>query len=98
MYGPDHRAIVPDDGADGICPRSAEQSFSRNLWGRFWDRHRSPAPVFYGAMGFIMGAISALLYNLFAKWVGGIELEMESRPQTLTAPYPIIPTGSVPNS
>jgi len=25
-------------------------------------------------MGFIFGAIGALLYNLFAKWVGGIEL------------------------
>jgi hypothetical protein len=52
------------------------------------------APVLYGAMGFIMGAIGALLYNLFAKWVGGFELEIEVRPQTLTAPYPIIPPVS----
>ncbi|HTA49931.1 MAG TPA: hypothetical protein VK930_10795 [Verrucomicrobiae bacterium] len=52
------------------------------------------APVLYGAMGFVMGAIGALLYNLFAKWVGGFELEMEVRPQTLTAPYPIIPPAS----
>ena len=52
------------------------------------------APVFYGAMGFIMGAIGALLYNLFAKWVGGFELEMEVRTQTLTAPYPLIPPAS----
>ena len=52
------------------------------------------APVFYGAMGFIMGAIGALLYNLFAKWVGGFELELEVRPQTLTAPYPLIPPAS----
>jgi hypothetical protein len=52
------------------------------------------APVFYGAMGFIMGAIGALLYNLLAKWVGGFELEMEVRTQTLTAPYPLIPPGS----
>jgi hypothetical protein len=42
-------------------------------------------------MGFVMGAIGALLYNLFAKWVGGFELEMEVRQQILTAPYPIIP-------
>jgi len=48
-------------------------------------------PVLYGAMGFVTGAIGALLYNLFAKWVGGFELEMELRPRTLTAPYPIIP-------
>jgi hypothetical protein len=52
------------------------------------------APVLYGAMGFIMGAIGALLYDLFAKWVGGFELEMELRPQTLTAPYPIIPPAT----
>jgi hypothetical protein len=52
------------------------------------------APVLYGAMGFIMGAIGALLYNLFAKWVGGFELEMEVRAQTLTAPYPLIPPAS----
>jgi len=52
------------------------------------------APVYYGAMGFIVGAISALLYNLFAKWVGGVALEMELRTQTLTAPYPLIPPAS----
>jgi hypothetical protein len=54
-------------------------------------------PVLYGAMGFVSGAIGALLYNLFARWAGGFELEMELRPQTLTAPYPIIPPA-VPNS
>ena len=56
-------------------------------------------PVLYGAMGFVSGAIGALLYNLFARWVGGFELEMEVRPQTLTAPYPIVPlTSPAPNS
>lgn len=34
-------------------------------------------PIFYGAMGFAAGAISGLLYNLFANWVGGIELEVQ---------------------
>ena len=48
-------------------------------------------PVLYGVLGFVMGAIGALLYNLFARWVGGFELEMDLRPDTLTAPYPIIP-------
>jgi hypothetical protein len=52
------------------------------------------APVLYGAMGFIMGAIGALLYNLFAKRVGGFELGIEVRQQILTAPYPIIPPAS----
>jgi hypothetical protein len=48
-------------------------------------------PIFYGVLGFLAGAIGGLLYNLFAKLVGGFELEMELQSQTLTAPYPIIP-------
>lgn len=53
------------------------------------------APVIYGVMGFIIGAIGALLYNLLAKWMGGFELELELRPSTLSAPYPIVlPTSS----
>jgi hypothetical protein len=35
------------------------------------------APVFYGVIGFIGGAISAFLYNLMAKWLGGIEVEVQ---------------------
>jgi hypothetical protein len=51
-------------------------------------------PVFYGVLGFLAGAIGGLLYNLFAKLVGGFELEMEPQSQTLTAPYPIIPPAN----
>lgn len=48
-------------------------------------------PVLYGIIGFITGAIGGLLYNVFAKMVGGFQLELELRPETLSAPYPIIP-------
>jgi hypothetical protein len=48
-------------------------------------------PVLYGVMGFIAGLIGALLYNLFAGWVGGFELELEVRPAFTTAPYPLVP-------
>ena len=34
------------------------------------------APIFYGVFGFIFGAIGALLYNLMAKWMGGIQFEV----------------------
>lgn len=34
-------------------------------------------PVLYAIFGFIGGAIGALLYNLVAKWVGGVDLEFE---------------------
>jgi hypothetical protein len=51
-------------------------------------------PFFYGVLGFIGGAIGALLYNLLSKWVGGFEVEVELRPTTPVAPYPIIPPAT----
>ncbi|HLC64861.1 MAG TPA: DUF3566 domain-containing protein [Candidatus Nanoarchaeia archaeon] len=33
-------------------------------------------PVLYGILGLALGALTALLYNLFARWVGGIEIEL----------------------
>ena len=48
-------------------------------------------PVLYGVMGFIMGAIGGLLYNLFAKLVGGFELELDAQPVMLQPPYPLVP-------
>jgi hypothetical protein len=35
-------------------------------------------PILYSLVGFIGGAIGALLYNLFSSFVGGIEIEVES--------------------
>lgn len=35
------------------------------------------APVLYGLLGFVGGAISALLFNLAAKYAGGLELEVQ---------------------
>ena len=51
-------------------------------------------PVLYGLMGFICGAIGALLYNLFAKLVGGFELELDLQPAASLAPYPIVPPAT----
>lgn len=34
-------------------------------------------PMLFAAFGFIGGAIGAFLYNVFAGWVGGIEIEIE---------------------
>ncbi|MEO6847586.1 MAG: hypothetical protein ABI254_10010, partial [Chthoniobacterales bacterium] len=34
-------------------------------------------PIIYGAMGFICGVIGAWVYNLVAKFVGGIQVEVE---------------------
>lgn len=48
-------------------------------------------PIMYGAMGFVMGAISALLYNVLARWAGGFELELEPRTIQPVAPHPLLP-------
>jgi hypothetical protein len=32
--------------------------------------------VLYAVLGFVFGALGTWLYNLFAKWMGGIELEL----------------------
>jgi hypothetical protein len=34
-------------------------------------------PILYGGLGFVFGLIGALLYNLFAGWVGGIKIELK---------------------
>ena len=51
------------------------------------------APFFYGGIGFVSGALGALIYNLLAGWIGGIELEFEMaapvvQPYTPAAPPP----------
>ena len=35
-------------------------------------------PIFYGILGFIAGLITALIYNLAAKFTGGVEMEFGS--------------------
>ncbi len=34
-------------------------------------------PFFYAAIGFVAGALGAFVYNLAAKWVGGIEIDLQ---------------------
>ncbi len=36
-------------------------------------------PIFYGILGFISGAIGAFVYNIVAKWIGGLEVEIEQK-------------------
>ena len=41
-------------------------------------------PIFYGVMGFVFGIIGAALYNLIARWIGGIEVEVEEIPPPIS--------------
>ena len=36
-------------------------------------------PIFYGVLGLIFGAVGAFLYNLVAKWVGGVEIQFDNK-------------------
>lgn len=36
-------------------------------------------PILYGIMGFVAGILGAVIYNLVAKWVGGIEIELKDK-------------------
>lgn len=57
-------------------------------------------PIFYGILGFVIGAITGLVYNIASKYVGGIELEIEpapnsyDSPSTYDVPYNAPPTSS----
>ena len=33
-------------------------------------------PIIYGIFGFVGGIIGAALYNVFARWIGGIKVEL----------------------
>jgi hypothetical protein len=46
-------------------------------------------PIFYGLLGFIMGALMAAIYNLVARFAGGVQIELESvTPQYAPPPPP----------
>ena len=45
-------------------------------------------PIFYGVVGFIGGAIGALIYNGAARMAGGIQLELEALPTYAPPPPP----------
>jgi hypothetical protein len=76
----------------GLAGSMAGQQRATPFAGVFGVAFAVMMPILYGAMGFIFGALFAFIYNLLAKWVGGIELEVETRS---SAPYPLVPPGAV---
>ena len=47
------------------------------------------SPFVYGAIGFVVGALMALLYNWVAASVGGIKMELETVPQPQVRDPPV---------
>ena len=53
-------------------------------------------PVIYGIIGFVVGALAALVYNVLSRWVGGIVMELTIPGATVISsqeppPYPLVP-------
>ena len=53
-------------------------------------------PVIYGIMGFIVGALAALVYNVLSRWVGGVVMELAIPGASVISsqespPYPLVP-------
>lgn len=45
-------------------------------------------PLFYGILGFIMGAIGALIYNVVSGIIGGVKFELEGVQDEYAPPPP----------
>ena len=70
-----------------------------------FDRMRMPsgsligilvlAPVLYAAVGWVMGALTALVYNLVARFTGGLQLDLQQRIPPPPASW-IAPAGNMP--
>src|ERR1043166_6424212 len=45
-------------------------------------------PIMYGVLGFIFGAIGALIYNIAAGIIGGLEIELDNAELSYTQPPP----------
>ena len=48
-------------------------------------------PILYAAFGFLIGAFGAFVYNLVAGWIGGIEMELQTKNSGGTAVGSSIP-------
>ncbi len=55
-------------------------------------------PFLYAAVGWVMGAISALVYNLVAGFTGGIQMDLDGLPVAppVTPVAPAYPPAEVP--
>jgi hypothetical protein len=60
--------VAPKDG-DGAAPGVALEAGMAFL-----------IPIVYGIVGFVMGVITAAIYNLVAGWTGGLEFTVRDVP------------------
>jgi cell division protein FtsX len=61
-------------GMFGAAEEQGSDAFSSMLFGA---AAVVALPIFYGVLGFVMALIGAALYNVIARFVGGIEMDVE---------------------
>lgn len=82
LYGAMGLIFIPFFGifalAGAFAPRNASMPpFSHAAFAGFGIIAMILFPLIYAVMGFMIGIVGAAIYNLFAKWIGGIEVEVE---------------------
>jgi hypothetical protein len=85
LYGCMGLLFIPIALVGGLASMAAQQASGTNgamgaISGAALLAFGILAPFLYGGMGFVFGAIGAWIYNLIAKRLGGIEIQLEASP------------------
>lgn len=70
----------------GAIGSSMPDEFSAGMMPMFSGVMMFFAPILYGFFGFIFGLIGCAVYNLIAKWTGGIALEIIDENEVVNKP------------
>jgi hypothetical protein len=87
LYGCMGLLFIPIALVGGLASMAAQQTSGANraagaISGAVLMVFGILAPFIYGGMGFVFGAIGAWIYNLIAKRLGGIEIQLEATSAT----------------
>ena len=80
IYGCLGLLVIPFFGVAGLISLAAGEKETA-VGGAMFLLFAILAPFLYGFIGFLAGALTAWIYNLAAKWIGGIEIDLQP-PQT----------------
>ena len=65
-------------GGAGLIAQGADQNAAGAMFGMMFGAGALIfAPIFYGIMGVVIGALTAAVYNLVAGVTGGLELDVQ---------------------
>ena len=77
LYGCMGLLFIPIALIGGLASIAGGQQANAAIGGAVMLAFGIFAPFLYGGMGFVFGALGAWIYNLIAKRLGGIEIQLE---------------------